>query len=100
MSCKVQQSVSGCVTYEKSRTGFNQFNTFINVRKHKTKPTGIAWTFREERKREQEKAIMQLEKFKKIESNTSMYCTTYKGMKVCAKTEERLNEIVEQLKNR
>lgn len=88
------------MTYEKSRTGFNQFNTFINVRKHKTKPTGIAWTFREERKREQEKAIMQLEKFKKIESNTSMYCTTYKGMKVCAKTEERLNEIVEQLKNR
>lgn len=70
------------------------------MRKDKTKPTGIAWTFREERKREQEKAIMQLEKFKKIESNTSMYCTTYKGMKVCAKTEERLNEIVEQLKNR
>ena len=70
------------------------------MRKHKTKPTGIAWTFREERKREQEKAIMQLENFKKIESNTPMYCTTYKGTKVCAKTEERLNEIVEQLKNR
>ena len=70
------------------------------MRKHRTKPTGIAWTFREERKREQEKAVMQLEKFKKIESNTPMYCTTYKGMKVCAKTEERLNEIVEQLKNR
>lgn len=70
------------------------------MRKGRTKPTGIAWTFREERKREQEKAIKQLEKFKKIESNTSMYCTTYKGMKVCAKTEERLNEIVEQLKNR
>lgn len=70
------------------------------MRKHKTKPTGIAWTFREERKREQEKAIRQLEKFKKIESNTSMYCTTYKGIRVCAKTEERLNEIVEQLKNR
>lgn len=70
------------------------------MRKHKKKPTGIALTFREERKREQEKAIKQLEKFKKIESNTSMYCTTYKGMKVCAKTEERLNEIVEQLKNR
>ena len=72
----------------------------VDMRKHKTKPTGIAWTFREERKREQEKAIMQLAKFKKIESNTSMYCTTYKGMKVCAKTEERLKEIVEQLKNR
>ena len=70
------------------------------MRKDKTKPTGIARTFREERKREQEKAIAQLEKFKKIESNTQMYCTTYKGMRVCAKTEERLNEIVEQLKNR
>ena len=70
------------------------------MRKHKTKPTGVAHTFSEERKREQEKAIMQLEKFKKIESNTPMYCATYKGMKVCAKTEERLNEIVEQLKNR
>lgn len=70
------------------------------MRKYKKKPTGIALTFREERKREQEKAIKQLEKFKKIESNTSMYCTTYKGMKVCAKTEERLNEIINELNNR
>lgn len=69
------------------------------MRKDKTKPTGVAQTFSEERKREQEKAIRQLEKFKKIESNTTMYCTTYKGMRVCAKTEERLNEIVEQLKH-
>ena len=69
------------------------------MRKDKTKPTGIARTLREERKREQEKASRQLENFKKIESNTHMYCTTYKGMRVCAKTEERLNEIVEQLKN-
>ena len=70
------------------------------MRKYKKKPTGIARTFLEERNREREKAIKQLEKFKKIESNTPMYCTTYKGMRVCAKTEERLNEIVEQLKNR
>ena len=70
------------------------------MRKYKKKPTGIARTFYEERNREREKAIKRLEKFKKIESNTPMYCTTYKGMKVCAKTEERLNEIVEQLKNR
>lgn len=70
-----------------------------NMRKDKTKPTGIARTLREERKREQEKASRQLENFKKIESNTPMYCTTYKGVKVCAKTEERLKEIVEQLKN-
>ena len=70
------------------------------MRKYKKKPTGIARTFYEERNREREKASRQLEKFKKIESNTPMYCTTYKGIRVCAKTEERLNEIVEQLKNR
>lgn len=68
------------------------------MRKHKKKPTGIARTFLEERNREREKAIKQLEKFKKIESNTPMYCTTYKGMRVCAKTEERLNEIINELK--
>ena len=77
-----------------------QEEKICNMRKDKTKPTGIARTLREERKREQEKASRQLENFKKIESNTPMYCTTYKGMRVCAKTEERLNEIVEQLKNR
>ena len=57
-------------------------------------------TLSEERKYELEKAKRTLEKFKKIESNTPMYCATYKGMRVCAKTEERLNEIVEQFKNR
>ena len=70
------------------------------MRKDITKPTGVAQTFSEERKIELEKAKRTLEKFKKIESNTHMYCTTYKGMRVCAKTEERLKEIVEQLKNR
>ena len=68
------------------------------MRTNKTKPTGVAQTFSEERKREQEKASRQLENFKKIESNTPMYCTTYKGMRVCAKTEERLNEIINELK--
>lgn len=34
------------------------------MRKDETKPTGIARTFSEERKREQEKAIRQLEKMK------------------------------------
>lgn len=63
-----------------------------------TKPTGVAQTFSEERKIEQEKAKRTLEKFKKIESNTQMYCATYKGMRVCAKTEERLNEIINELK--
>ena len=70
------------------------------MRKDKTKPTGIARTLREERKREQEKASRQLENFKKIESKTTMYCTIFNGMKVCAKSKQRLSEIVEQLKNR
>ena len=61
-------------------------------------PSEAKRTLSEERKYELEKAKRALEKFKKIESNTPMYCTTYKGMRVCAKTEERLNEIVEQLK--
>ena len=61
-------------------------------------PSEAKRTLSEERKYELAKAKRTLEKFKKIESNTQMYCTTYKGMKVCAKTEERLNEIVEQLK--
>lgn len=55
-------------------------------------------TLSEERKYELAKAKRTLEKFKKIESDTPMCCTTYKGMIVCAKTEERLKEIVEQLK--
>lgn len=70
------------------------------MRKGKTQLESMASTFSAERNIIREKAIMQLENFKKIESNTPMYCTTYKGAKVCAKTEERLNEIVEQLKNR
>lgn len=69
------------------------------MRRGKTQIKSMALAFTEERNREREKAIIQLENFKKIESNTPMYCTTYKGVKVCAKTEERLNEIVEQLKN-
>ena len=63
-------------------------------------PSKAKRTLSEERNYELAKAKRTLEKFKKIESNTPMYCTTYKGIRVCAKTEERLNEIVEQLKNR
>ena len=63
-------------------------------------PSEAKRTLSEERKYELAKAKRILEKFKKIESNTPMYCTTYKGIRVCAKTEERLNEIVEKLKNR
>ena len=63
-------------------------------------PSEAKRTLSEERKYELAKAKRILEKFKKIERNTPMYCTTYKGIRVCAKTEERLNEIVEKLKNR
>lgn len=62
------------------------------------KPSEAKRTLSEERNYELEKAKRTLEKFKKIESNTPMYCTTYKGMRVCAKTEERLNEIINELK--
>ena len=62
------------------------------------KPSEAKRTLSEERKYELEKAKRTLEKFKRIESNTPMYCTTYKGMRVCAKTEERLNEIINELK--
>ena len=61
-------------------------------------PSEAKRTLSEERKYELAKAKRTLEKFKKIESNTQMYCTTYKGMRVCAKTEERLNEIINELK--
>ena len=43
------------------------------MRKHKTKPTGIAWTFYEERKRERAKAIKQLKKVKEFEASHTMY---------------------------
>ena len=68
------------------------------MRKDKMQLKNMALTFSAERNMIREKAIMQLENFKKIESNTQMYCTTYKGMRVCAKTEERLNEIINELK--
>ena len=63
-------------------------------------PSEAKRTLSEERKYELAKAKRILEKFKKIESNTPMYCTTYKGIRVCAKTEERLKEIINELKNR
>ena len=43
------------------------------MRKDKTKPTGVAQTFSEERKREQEKAIRHLEKLKAFEASHPMY---------------------------
>ena len=64
------------------------------MRKDKTKPTGIAWTFREERKREQEKAIMQLEKMKEFEDSHTMYLYKFpNGMIISASTKEGLEEM-------
>ena len=63
-------------------------------------PSEAKRTLSEERNYELAKAKRTLEKFKKIESKTTMYCTTFNGIKVCAKSEQRLNEIINELKNR
>ena len=64
------------------------------MRKDKTKPTGVAQTFSEERKREREKAIKLLEKLKSFESSHTMY--RYKlpnGIIVSSLKKERLEEM-------
>lgn len=63
-------------------------------------PSDIKKTLTEEDKYELEKAKRTLKKFKKIEAQTPMFCTKVGKMTVCAKSEERLKEIVEQLKNK
>ena len=64
------------------------------MRKDKTKPTGVAHTFSEERKREQEKAIRQLEKFKAFEESHTMYRYRFpNGMIISASTKEGLEEM-------
>ena len=64
------------------------------MRKHKTKPTGIAWTFYEERKRERAKAIKQLEKLKAFEASHTMYRYRFpNGMIISASTKESLEEM-------
>ena len=64
------------------------------MRKDKTKPTGVAQTFSEERKREQEKAIRQLEKMKAFESSHTMYRYSFpNGMTISASTKEGLEEM-------
>ena len=68
------------------------------MRKDKTKPTGVAHTFSEERKREQEKAIRQLEKFKAFEASHTMYRYRFpNGMIISASTKERLEEMKDTL---
>ena len=64
------------------------------MRKDKTKPTGIARTFSEERKREQEKAIRQLEKMKEFEASHTMYRYRFpNGMIISASTRESLEKM-------
>ena len=64
------------------------------MRKHRTKPTGIAWTFYEERKREREKAIKQLKKVKEFEASHTMYRYRFpNGMIISASTKEGLEEM-------
>ena len=64
------------------------------MRKHKTKPTGIACTLYEERKRERAKAIKQLEKLKEFEANHAMYRYRFpNGMIISASTKEGLEEM-------
>ena len=64
------------------------------MRKDKTKPTGVAQTFSEERKREQEKAIRQLEKLKAFEARHAMYLYKFpNGMTISNSTKEGLEEM-------
>ena len=64
------------------------------MRKDKTKPTGIAWSFYEERKREREKAIKQLKKVKAFEASHTMYRYRFpNGMIISASTKEGLEEM-------
>lgn len=57
-------------------------------------------TLTEERNIEREKAKRTLKKMKEIEARTPMFCATVNNTKVCASSEERLNEIINELKNR
>ena len=68
------------------------------MRKDKTKPTGVARTFSEERKREQENAIRQLEKMKAFESSHAMYRYRFpNGTIISASTKEGLEEMKDSL---
>ena len=64
------------------------------MRKYKKKPTGIARTFLEERKREKENAIKQLEKLKEFEASHNMYRYSFpNGMIISASKKEGLEEM-------
>lgn len=57
-------------------------------------------SLREEKNREREKALRILKKLKKKEAATPMFCEVVNGTKVCFSTKERLNEVVEYIKNK
>ena len=64
------------------------------MRKDKTKPTGVARTFSEERKREQENAIRHLEKLKSLEASQTRYRYKFpNGIIISASTKEGLEEM-------
>lgn len=64
------------------------------MRKDKTKPTGVAHTFSEERNIKRENAIKQLEKLKAFESSHTMYRHVFpNGMIISASTKEGLEEM-------
>lgn len=68
-----------------------QEEKICNVRKDKTKPTGVAQTFSEERKREQNKAIIQLEKMKAFEASHTMYRHVFpNGMIISSSKKENI----------
>ena len=70
------------------------------MRKDKTKPTGIAWTLREERNREREKAIKQLEKLKAFEASHTMYRYRFpNGMIISSSKKENIEYMKEALCN-
>ena len=68
------------------------------MRKDNTKPTGVAHTFSEERKREQENAINQLAKFKEFESSHTMYRHVFpNGMIISSSKKENIEYMKEAL---
>ena len=68
------------------------------MRKDKTKPTGVARTFREEHNIKRENAIKQLEKFKAFEASHTMYRYRFpNGMIISASTKEGLEEMKDTL---
>lgn len=63
----------------------------VKMRKDRTKPIGVAQTFSEERKREQEKAIRQLEKMKAFEASHTMYRHVFpNGMMISSSKKENI----------